>query len=66
MTGVQTCALPIYSATAGLRYAVERSGDLTNWAVLATNDAGSGSEIFLDQSATGNTGFYRVGLVPNP
>src|SRR6266478_2028882 len=55
-----------YSATAGLRYVVQRSADLTDWTVLTTNAATSGSEIFLDQSATGNAGFYRVGLLPNP
>ena len=55
-----------YSATAGLRYIVQRSSDLTHWTALTTNDATSGSEIFLDQSATGNPGFYRVGLLPNP
>ena len=54
-----------YSANAGLRYVVQRSADLTQWNALATNEARSGSEIFLDQSATGNPGFYRVGL-PNP
>jgi len=55
-----------YSASAGLRYVVQRSADLTDWTVLTTNAATSGSEIFLDQSATGNAGFYRVGLLPNP
>ncbi len=55
-----------YSATAGLRYVPQRSADLADWTALTTNTAKSGSEIFLDQSATGNTGFYRVGLLPNP
>jgi len=55
-----------YSATAGLRYAIQRSEDLTHWTALTTNAATSGSEIFLDQSATGNPGFYRVELLPNP
>ena len=55
-----------YSANAGLRYAVQRSEDLTHWTALTTNAATSGSEIFLDQSATGNPGFYRVELLPNP
>ena len=55
-----------YSTTAGLRYAVQRSADLADWTALTTNTATSGSEIFLDQSATGNTSFYRVGLLPNP
>jgi len=56
----------IYSASAGLRYVVQRSGDLTHWSALTTNEAKSGAEIYLDQSATGNSNFYRVGLVPNP
>ena len=55
-----------YSAVAGLRYLVQRSGDLAHWTALPTNDAKSGSEVFLDQSATGNAGFYRVELLPNP
>jgi hypothetical protein len=55
-----------YSATVGLRYAIQHSGDLAHWTALTTNEAKSGSEIFLDQSATGNPNFYRVGLVPNP
>ena len=55
-----------YSATVGLRYAIQRSGDLAHWTALTTNEAKSGSEIFLDQSATGNPNFYRVGLLPNP
>ncbi len=55
-----------YSATVGLRYTVQRSADLAHWAALNTNGATSSSEIFLDQSATANPGFYRVGLLPNP
>ncbi len=55
-----------YSAVSGLRYVVQRSGDLTHWTVLTTNVAKSGSEIFLDQSASENPGFYRVGRLPNP
>jgi plastocyanin len=55
-----------YSAAAGLPYVVQRSGDLTHWTALATNVAKSGSESFLDQSATGNPQFYRVGRLPNP
>lgn len=55
-----------YSANEGLRYVVQRSGDLMHWTALTTNVANSGSEMFLDQNATGNPGFYRVGLLPNP
>ncbi len=61
-----TCFQFSYSANSGLRYVVQRSADLTHWTALATNNARSGSEIFLDQSATGNPGFYRVGRLPNP
>ncbi len=55
-----------YSAVSGLRYVVKRSGDLTHWTALTTNVAKSGSEIFMDQSASENPGFYRVGQLPNP
>ena len=55
-----------YSAVAGLAFVVQRSEDLTHWTAITTNVAKSGSEIFLDQSATGNPGFYRVGRLPNP
>ncbi len=55
-----------YSAAPGLPYVVQRSGDLTHWIALTTNVAKSGSEIFLDQSANKNPGFYRVGRLPNP
>jgi len=55
-----------YSAVSGLRYVVQRSGDLTHWTALTTNVAKNGSETFLDQSATENPGFYRVGRLPNP
>jgi len=55
-----------YSAAPGLPYVVQRSADLTHWTALTTNVAKSGSEIFLDQSATENPGFYRVGQLPNP
>jgi plastocyanin len=55
-----------YSATVGLRYVVQRSPDLTQWTALATNIASSGSEVFLDQNATENPGFYRVARLPNP
>lgn len=55
-----------YSASIGLRYVVQRSEDLTHWTALNTNTATSSLERFLDQDATGNPGFYRVGLLPNP
>jgi len=55
-----------YSATVGLSYVVQRSVDLSHWTGLNTNTAKSASEVFLDQNASGNPGFYRVGLLPNP
>ena len=55
-----------YSAVSRFRYVVQRSGDLTHWTALTTNVAKSGSETFLDQSATENPGFYRVRRLPNP
>jgi len=55
-----------YSATAGLRYVVQRSPDLTQWTALSTNTAASGSVVFTDESANGSQGFYRVGLLPSP
>jgi len=55
-----------YSATVGLSYVVQRSVDLSQWIALSTNTAKSASEFFLDQNASGNHGYYRVGLLPNP
>jgi len=55
-----------YSATAGLRYVVQRSADLAQWTALSTNMAASGSVVFTALSANGSQGFYRVGLLPNP
>jgi hypothetical protein len=55
-----------YSANVGLRYVAQRSADLATWTALGTNTAKTGSEIFLDQNASGNPGFYRVGRLPNP
>jgi plastocyanin len=55
-----------YSANAGLRYVVQRSVDFTNWTALATNTAGSSSEVFLDTNASASPGFYRIGLLRNP
>lgn len=56
----------VYSAVAGLSYIVQRSGDLAHWTALATNVAKNDSEIFVDQNATGNPGFYRVGRLLSP
>ena len=55
-----------YSATIGLSYVVERSADLSQWVARSTNTASSSSEVFLDQNASNNAGFYRVQLLPNP
>ena len=55
-----------YSATIGLSYVVQRSPDFTHWTALSTNTAAANSVIFMDQNATGNQWFYRVGLLPNP
>lgn len=57
-----------YSANAGLSYVVQRSTDLAsgNWVSLSTNTAASSTVIFVDNEATNNLGFYRVGRLPNP
>jgi plastocyanin len=55
-----------YTANAGLSYIVQQSSDLINWTTINTNVAAGSSVLFADSSATGNPGFYRVGLLPNP
>jgi plastocyanin len=55
-----------YSANAGLRYAVERSGDLTSWTSISTNMAASSTETFVDNAATQSQNFYRVRRLGNP
>jgi len=55
-----------YSATVGLRYVIQRSSDLAQWTGLSTNTAEASSIVFTDQKASGDQGFYRVGLLPNP
>jgi plastocyanin len=55
-----------YSANAGLRYVVERSGSLTNWNPLGTNTAASNPVVFVHTNAPASPGFYRVGRLPNP
>jgi len=55
-----------YSATVGLRYVIQRSPDLAQWTGLSTNTAEASSIVFTDQKASGDQGFYRVGLLPNP
>jgi plastocyanin len=55
-----------YTANAGLRYLVQRSGDFANWTGLRTNTAAGSSVNFVDTNAPAGPAFYRVGLVPNP
>jgi plastocyanin len=55
-----------YSANVGLRYVVQRSGDLTNFTPINTNTAASNPVTFLDNGAAGAANFYRVGRLPNP
>jgi plastocyanin len=55
-----------YTANTGLSYIVQKSSDLINWTTINTNVAAGSSVLFDDSSATGNPGFYRVGLLPNP
>lgn len=55
-----------YSADIGLSYVVQRSGDLTTWIPLATNQAASNPVVFDDPNATNDLDFYRVGRMPNP
>ncbi|MBI5385882.1 MAG: hypothetical protein HZA90_14485 [Verrucomicrobia bacterium] len=49
------------SALSGLRFAVERSLNLTNWTPLATQ---SSSGLTLDTNATDSRRFYRARLLP--
>jgi plastocyanin len=55
-----------YSANPGLRYAVQRSGNLQNWTLLSTNTATTNPTPFSDNAATGSLNFYRIQLLPNP
>jgi hypothetical protein len=49
----------------GLKWAIDRSTDLTNWTALKTNVISGESFDFVDTTATGNTNrFYRGRLVP--
>jgi len=54
-----------YTANPGLRYVIECSPILTNWARVATNTASGGSQSFTGVIET-NRNFYRVGRLPNP
>lgn len=55
-----------YTANVGLSYVVQQSSDLNNWTSISTNVAAGSPVLFEDTHATGNPGFYRVGLLPNP
>jgi plastocyanin len=57
-----------YSANVGLSYVIQRSTNLAaaNWLSLATNTAASNLVVFVDNHATNDPGFYRVGRMPNP
>jgi hypothetical protein len=57
-----------YTANVGLSYVIQFSTNLTtaDWISLATNVAESDPAIFVDARATNSSGFYRVGLLPNP
>lgn len=55
-----------YAADPGLSYVVQRSQDLRNWVSFETNTAASNPVVVLDNAASGPSGFYRVGRLPNP
>ena len=55
-----------FSATVGSNYVVQRSIDLVNWIGIVTNIATNNPMPFLDNSATGPRGLYRVGRLPGP
>jgi len=55
-----------YTANAGLSYIIQRSSDLISWTSISTNIAAGSPVLFEDANRTGNPGFYRVGLRPNP
>jgi chitinase len=54
------------TTTAGLGYIVQRSPDLSTWTNLGSTQATITSTVFVDDSATNRTAFYRVQLRPNP
>jgi plastocyanin len=55
-----------HTANAGLRYAVDRSSNLTSWSAVATNTAASNSVEVMDVFRAGSLLFYRVGRLSNP
>jgi hypothetical protein len=55
-----------YTASAGLRYVIENSSNLSNWTAVTTNVASSSNETFEEAFNVGLLRFYRVGRLPNP
>jgi plastocyanin len=55
-----------YAANNGFNYVVQHSTDLSQWISLSTNVASGSSVTFVDNRATNNSAYYRVGLLPNP
>jgi hypothetical protein len=55
-----------YTADAGLAYVVQSSTNLLDWVSLATNVAPGNPVLFTNALNPAGTGFYRVGLLPNP
>jgi len=57
-----------YAANVGLSYIVQRSTNLVspNWIPIFTNTAAGSPVVFVDNLATNNPAFYRIGLLPNP
>lgn len=55
-----------YTADAGLSYVVQGSTNLVDWVSLATNVAPGSPVLFTNALSPADTGFYRVGRLPNP
>jgi plastocyanin len=56
----------IYTANPGLRYVVQNSSNLVNWAPMTTNTAVGSNVTVTDSFNVGGMRFYRVGRLPNP
>jgi hypothetical protein len=55
-----------YNADVGLRYAVERSTDLSTWVALTTNIASNTAASFSEGTVASPPRMYRVNRLPNP
>ena len=55
-----------YSTDPGLKYIIEKSPNLLNWAPISTNVASGSSAVFSETVAGQSANYYRVGLLPNP